>query len=152
MFLLSSLFDFGEKLDFLTSSQQSNTLSYQLQSSYPGSQPPPPQHLRQPQASLPHTAYLTPSPYLTPSAPDSNLTSYMTFGPGGNSSGVVTYSTGGQAYVQSQSAGQLLLQSAGHHGELTRPQRSDGRFSSTRSSVFEAGDPFQLHPSSEQSP
>lgn len=62
-------------------------------------------------------AYLTPSPYLTPNPSDSNLTSYMTFGPGATSSGVVTYSAGGHAYMQSQSAGQILLQSAGHHGE-----------------------------------
>ncbi|XP_044192521.1 uncharacterized protein LOC122970443 [Thunnus albacares] len=113
----SSLFDFGEKLDYLTSSQQNNTLSYQLQTSYPTSQP---QH--QPQASLPRMAYLTPSPYLTPNPPDSNPTSYLTFGPGGNSTGVVTYSTGGHAYFQSQSTGQILLQSTGHHGGITAYQ------------------------------
>ncbi|KAM7373120.1 hypothetical protein PAMP_008000 [Pampus punctatissimus] len=113
----SSLFDFGEKLDYLTSSQQNNTLSYQLQTSYPTSQP---QH--QPQASLPCMSYLTPSPYLTPNPPDSNPTSYLTFGPGGNSTGVVTYSTGGHAYFQSQSTGQILLQSAGHHGGITAYQ------------------------------
>ncbi|XP_044028490.1 paired box protein Pax-6-like [Siniperca chuatsi] len=113
----SSLFDFGEKLDYLTSNQQNNALSYQLQTSYPTSQP---QH--QPQASLPHMAYLTPSPYLTPKPPDSNPTSYLTFGPGGNSTGMVTYSTGGHAYFQSQSAGQILLQSASHHGGITAYQ------------------------------
>ncbi|XP_056255571.1 uncharacterized protein LOC130183864 [Seriola aureovittata] len=112
----SSLFDFGEKLDYLTSNQQ-NSLSYQLQTSYPTSQP---QH--QPQASLPRMAYLTPSPYLTPNPPDSNPTSYLTFGPGGNSTGVVTYSTGGHAYFQSQSAGQIMLQSTGHHGGITAYQ------------------------------
>ena len=110
--VLSSLFDFGEKLDYLTSTQQSNPLPYQLQTSYPASQP---QH--QPQTSLPRMAYLTPSPYLTPNHPDSNPTSYLTFGPGGNSTGMLTYSTGGHAYFQSQSAGQILLQSTGHHGE-----------------------------------
>ncbi|KAK5911311.1 hypothetical protein CgunFtcFv8_005498 [Champsocephalus gunnari] len=109
----SSLFDFGDKLDYLTSGQQINPLSYQLQTSYPSTQP---QH--QPQASLSRMAYLTPSPYLTPNPPDSNPTSYLTFGPGGNSTGIVTYSTGGQAYYQSQSAGQILLQSAGHPGGI----------------------------------
>ncbi|XP_059206718.1 homeobox protein NOBOX-like isoform X2 [Centropristis striata] len=113
----SSLFDFGEKLDYLTSAQQNNPLSYQLQTSYPTSQP---QH--QPQASLPRMAYLTPSPYLTPNPPDSNPTSYLTFGPGGNSTGMVTYSNGGHAYFQSQSAGQILLQSTGHHGGITAYQ------------------------------
>ncbi|KAK2830312.1 hypothetical protein Q5P01_018243 [Channa striata] len=113
----SSLFDFGEKLDYLTSSQQNNSLSYQLQTSYPPNQP---QH--QPQASLPRMAYLTPSPYLTPNPSDSNSTSYLTFGPGGNSTGVVTYSTGGHAYFQSQGAGQILLQSTGHHGGITAYQ------------------------------
>ncbi|XP_038581462.1 uncharacterized protein LOC119907854 isoform X2 [Micropterus salmoides] len=112
----SSLFDFGEKLDYLTSSQQNNALSYQLQT-YPTGQP---QH--QPQAPLPRMAYLTPSPYLTPNPPDSNPTSYLTFGPGGNSTGMVTYSTGGPNYFQSQSAGQILLQSAGHHGGITAYQ------------------------------
>ncbi|KAF3833828.1 hypothetical protein F7725_025032 [Dissostichus mawsoni] len=107
----SSLFDFGDKLDYLTSGQQNNPLSYQLQTSYPSTQP---QH--QPQASLSHMAYLTPNP------PDSNPTSYLTFGPGGNSTGIVTYSTGGQAYYQSQSAGQMLLQSAGHPGGITAYQ------------------------------
>ncbi|XP_051246026.1 uncharacterized protein LOC127357706 [Dicentrarchus labrax] len=113
----SSLFDFGEKLDYLTSSQQNNTLPYQLQTSYPTNQP---QH--QPQASMPRMAYLTPSSYLTPNPPDSNPTSYLTFGPGGNSTGRVTYSTGGHAYFQSQNAGQILLQSAGHHGGITTYQ------------------------------
>ncbi|KAM9839056.1 uncharacterized protein nobox [Aulostomus maculatus] len=113
----SSLFDFGEKLDFLMSGQQNNPLSYQLQTSYSASQP---QH--QPQASLPRMAYRTPSPYLTSNAPDSNPTSYMTFGPGGNSSGVVTYSTGGHGYVQPPSTGQIVLQSAGHHGGITAYQ------------------------------
>ncbi|XP_030003922.1 uncharacterized protein nobox [Sphaeramia orbicularis] len=112
----SSLFDFGEKLDYTTSSQQNN-LSYQLQTSYPTSQT----H-HQPQASLPRMTYLTPSPYLTPNPPDSNPTSYLTFGPGGNSTGVVTYSTGGHAYFQSQSTGQILLQSSGHHGGITAYQ------------------------------
>ncbi|XP_019119766.2 uncharacterized protein nobox [Larimichthys crocea] len=113
----SSLFDFGEKLDYLTSNQQNNTLPYQLQTSYPTSQP---QH--QPQASLPRMAFLTPSPYLTPNPPDSNPTSYLTFGPGGSSTGMVTYSTGGHTYFQSQNAGQILLQSAGHHGGITAYQ------------------------------
>ncbi|XP_026203873.1 homeobox protein NOBOX-like [Anabas testudineus] len=113
----SSLFNFGEKLDYLMSSQQNNALSYQLQTSYPTNQP---QH--QPQASLSHMAYLTPSPYLTPNPSDSNPTSYLTFGPGGNSTGVVTYSTGGHAYFQSQSTGQILLQSTGHHGGVTAYQ------------------------------
>ncbi|XP_068584686.1 uncharacterized protein nobox [Cebidichthys violaceus] len=113
----SSLFDFGEKLDYLTSGQQNNPLSYQLQTSYSSGQP---QH--QPQSSLPRMAYLTPSPYLTPNPPDSNPTSYLTFGPGGNSTGMVTYSTGGHAYFQSQSTGQILLQSAGHHGGITAYQ------------------------------
>ncbi|XP_067338635.1 homeobox protein NOBOX-like [Channa argus] len=110
----SSLFDFGEKLDYLTSSQQNNSLSYQLQTSYPTNQP---QH--QPQASLSRMAYLTPSPYLTPNPSDSNSTSYLTFGPGGNSTGVVTYSTGGHTYFQSQGPGQILLQSTGHQGGIT---------------------------------
>nr|XP_046273705.1 protein PRRC2C-like isoform X2 [Scatophagus argus] len=109
----SSLFDFGEKLDYLTSSQQNSAIPYQLPTSYPASQP---QH--QSQASVPRMAYLTPSPYLTPNAPDTNPTSYLTFGPGGNSTGMVTYSTGCHAYFQSQGAGQILLQSAGHHGGI----------------------------------
>ncbi|CAJ1084018.1 uncharacterized protein LOC117827900 [Xyrichtys novacula] len=113
----SSLFDFGDKLDFLTSGRQNNTLSYQLQTSYPTSQP---QH--QPQASLTRMAYLTPSPYLAPNPPDSNSTSYLTFAPGGNSAGLVTYSTGGPAYFQSQNTGQILLQSAGHHGGIASYQ------------------------------
>ncbi|XP_025760394.1 uncharacterized protein LOC109194544, partial [Oreochromis niloticus] len=95
-------------LDYLTSSQQSNTLSYQLQTSYHTSQPQ-----LQPQASLPHMTYLTHLPTSPP--PESNPTSYLTFGPGGNSTGVVTDSTTGHAYFQSQSASQILLQSSGHH-------------------------------------
>ncbi|KAL7382670.1 hypothetical protein ABVT39_026201 [Epinephelus coioides] len=115
----SSVFDFGEKLDYLTSGQQANNpLSYHLQTSYSSSQPQHPQ----PQASLPRMAYLTPSPYLTPNLPDSNPTSYLTFGPGENSTGMVTYSAGGHTYFQSQSAGQILLQSAGHHGGITAYQ------------------------------
>ncbi|XP_074543025.1 uncharacterized protein nobox isoform X2 [Halichoeres trimaculatus] len=113
----SSLFDFAEKLDYLTSGRQNNALSYQLQASYPTSQP---QH--QPQASLTRMAYLTPSPYLTPNPPESNPTSYLTFAPGGNSAGMVTYSTGGHAYFQSQNTGQILLQSAGHHGGIAAYQ------------------------------
>ncbi|KAG8005178.1 hypothetical protein GBF38_011123 [Nibea albiflora] len=85
------------------------------ETSYPTSQP-------QPQASLPRMAFLTPSPYLTPNPPDSNPTSYLTFGPGGSSTGMVTYSTGGHTYFQSQNAGQILLQSAGHHGGITAYQ------------------------------
>lgn len=112
----SSLFDFGEKLDYLTSAQQ-NHLLYQLQTSYASSQP---QH--QPQASLPCVSYLTPSPYLTPNPPESNPPSYLTFGPGGGSTGVVTYSTGGHAFFQSQTAGQVLLQSTGHHGGIAAYQ------------------------------
>uniref|UniRef100_A0A096M940 Homeobox domain-containing protein n=1 Tax=Poecilia formosa TaxID=48698 RepID=A0A096M940_POEFO len=100
-----SLFDFAEKL-----SQQSSSLSYQLQNSFPTSQ-------HQPQTSVPHMTYLTPSPYLTPNPPDSNPTSYLTFAPGGSSAGLVTYSTGGHTYFQSQRTGQILLQPAGHHGE-----------------------------------
>ncbi|XP_035477367.2 paired box protein Pax-6-like isoform X2 [Scophthalmus maximus] len=114
---ISTLFDFGEKFDYLTSSQQNNSVNYPLQTSFPTSQP---QH--QPQASLPRMAYLTPSPYLTPNPPDSNPTSYLTFGPGGNSTGVVTYSTGGHAYFQSQGAGQILLQSTAHHGGIAAYQ------------------------------
>ncbi|XP_029918886.1 histone-lysine N-methyltransferase 2B [Myripristis murdjan] len=113
----SSLFDYGEKLEYLTSSQQNNNLPYQLQTSHPLSQTQP-----QTQASLPRLAYLTPSPYLTPNHRDSNPTSYLTFGPGGGSTGVVTYAAGGHTYYQSQSAGQILLQSAGHHGGLTAYQ------------------------------
>lgn len=111
-FVLSSLFDCGEKLDYLTSSQQNN-LPYQMQTSYPTGQA---QH--QSQASMPRMAFLTPSPYLTPNPPDSNPTSYLTFGPGGSSTGMVTYSTGGHSYFQSQSAGQILQQSACIHGEM----------------------------------
>ncbi|KAF7653830.1 hypothetical protein LDENG_00078070 [Lucifuga dentata] len=103
----SSLLDFEERPDYLTSTQQNNSLSYQLQTSYPTNQP---QH--QHQTSLSRMAYLTPSPYLTPNASDSNSTSYLT------SAGVVTYSTGGHAYFQSQSAGQILLQSTGNHGGI----------------------------------
>ncbi|XP_030597098.1 uncharacterized protein nobox [Archocentrus centrarchus] len=109
----SSLFD----LDYLMSSQQNNTLSYQHQTSYPTSQPQ-----LQPQTSLPRMAYLTPSPYLTPNPPDSNPTSYLTFGPGGNSTGVVTYSASGHTYFHSQSGGQILLQSSGHHAGITAYQ------------------------------
>ncbi|XP_055013472.1 histone-lysine N-methyltransferase 2B-like [Boleophthalmus pectinirostris] len=103
----SSLFDFGEKMDYLSSAQQ-NTLLYQLQTSYPSSQPQP------------CVPYLNPSPYLTPNPPDS--TSYLTFGPGAGSTGVVTYSTGGHAFFQSQSTGQVLLQSTGPHGGITAYQ------------------------------
>ncbi|XP_055081293.1 uncharacterized protein LOC129456658 [Periophthalmus magnuspinnatus] len=105
----SSLFDFGEKLDYLSSAQQNNLL-YQLQTSYPSSQPQP------------CVSYLTPSPYLTPNPPDSNPSSYLTFGPGGGSTGVVTYSTGGHTFFQSQSTGQVLLQSTGPHGGITAYQ------------------------------
>ncbi|TWW65182.1 uncharacterized protein LOC130518658 isoform X2 [Takifugu flavidus] len=115
----SSLFDFGEKFDYLTSSQQNNSLQYQFQSAYPTSQPQP-QH--QPQPSISRMTYLTPSPYLTPNAPESNPTSYLTFGPGGNSASLMTYSTGGHAYFQSQNTGQILLQSAGHHGGMAAYQ------------------------------
>ncbi|KAK7899143.1 hypothetical protein WMY93_019996 [Mugilogobius chulae] len=110
----SSLFDFGEKLDYLTSAQQNNFL-YQLQTSFPSSQPQAP-------APLPRVSYLTPSPYLTPNPPDSNPTSYLTFAPGGGSTGVVTYSTGGPSFFQSQSTGQVLLQSTGPHGGITAYQ------------------------------
>ncbi|XP_068432259.1 homeobox protein NOBOX isoform X2 [Clinocottus analis] len=117
----SSLFDFGEKLDYLTSGQQNNPLPYQLQTSYSSSQP---QH--QTQAPLPRMTYLAPSPYLTPNLPDSNPTSYLTFGPGGNSTGMVTYSTGGHTYFQSQNTGQILLQSAGHHGQPCLSRQHSG--------------------------
>ncbi|XP_041823001.1 uncharacterized protein LOC121628142 [Melanotaenia boesemani] len=103
----SSLFDIAENCQAPT--QQNNNLSYHLQNSFLTS-------LHQPPASLPHVAYLTPSPYLTPNPPDSNPASYLTFGPGGNSTGVVTYSTGGHAYFQSQNAGQILLQSTRRGG------------------------------------
>ncbi|XP_034017139.1 uncharacterized protein LOC117502215 [Thalassophryne amazonica] len=66
--------------------------------------------------------YLTPSPYLTPNPPDCNSTSYLTFGPGGGSTGVVTYSTGGHTHFQSQKAGQILLQPVGHHGGISAYQ------------------------------
>ncbi|XP_037329222.2 homeobox protein NOBOX-like [Pungitius pungitius] len=108
-----SFFEFGEKFDFLTSGQQNNPLSYQLQTSYSSTQ-------HQTQASLPCMTYLTPSPYLPPNPPESNPTSYLTFGPGGNSTGMVTYSTGSHAYLQS--TGQILLQSAGHRGGITAYQ------------------------------
>uniref|UniRef100_A0A3B5PS80 NOBOX oogenesis homeobox n=1 Tax=Xiphophorus maculatus TaxID=8083 RepID=A0A3B5PS80_XIPMA len=106
----SLLFDFAEKL-----SQQSNSLSYQLQNSFPTSQ-------HQPQTSVPHMAYLTPSPYLTPNPPDSNPTTYLTFGPGGSSARLVTYSTGGHTFFQSQRTGQILLQPTGHHGGVASYQ------------------------------
>uniref|UniRef100_A0A3P9LCI8 Homeobox domain-containing protein n=1 Tax=Oryzias latipes TaxID=8090 RepID=A0A3P9LCI8_ORYLA len=96
----SSVFDLTDKLDYPTLSQQHNGLSYQT--SYPTNQ-------YQPQVSVSHMSYLTPSPYLTPNPPDSNPTSYLTFCPG-NSSGVVTYSTDGHSYYQNQSSGQILLQ------------------------------------------
>lgn len=104
--VLSLLYEFAEKL-----SQQSGSMSYQLQSSFSTSQ-------HQPQTSVSHMAYLTPSPYLTPNPPDSNPASYLTFGPGGSSAGLVTYSTGGNTYLQPQSTGQILLQTAGRHGEV----------------------------------
>ncbi|XP_015227796.1 PREDICTED: homeobox protein NOBOX-like [Cyprinodon variegatus] len=103
----SLLYEFAEKL-----SQQSGSMSYQLQSSFSTSQ-------HQPQTSVSHMAYLTPSPYLTPNPPDSNPASYLTFGPGGSSTGLVTYSTGGNTYLQPQSTGQILLQTAGRHGGMT---------------------------------
>nr|XP_054601272.1 homeobox protein NOBOX [Nothobranchius furzeri] len=109
----SSLFDFAEKLSYPTSSQQSSSL-YQGQSSYPTRQ-----QQQQPQTSVPHMAYLTLSPYLTPNPPDSNPTSYLTFGPGGNSSGVVTYSTMGHSYLPPQNSGQILLQPAAHNSGIT---------------------------------
>lgn len=112
----SSFFDFGEKLDYLTPVQQNNLL-YQLQTSYGSSQP---QH--QPQTSLPRVSYLTPSPYLTPNPPEPNPPSYLTFRPGGGSTGVVTYSTAGHAFFQSQSTGQVLLQSSGNHGGMAAYQ------------------------------
>ena len=107
----SSLFDYSEGLDYLTSASQQNinnhnSYSYRPQAPYPSSQPP--QRL----------TYLTPSPYLTPNPPDSNPTSYLTFGPGGGANGVVTYAAGGQAYFQPHSnPGQILLQGGGPHGE-----------------------------------
>ncbi|XP_029022972.1 homeobox protein NOBOX-like [Betta splendens] len=110
----SPLFDFGEKLDYLTSSQQNNT--YQLQTSYSTNQPQ-----LQTTASLTRMAYLTPSPYLT-NPSDSNPTSYLTFGPGGNSTGVVTYSGVGHQWSRSQNAGQILVQSTGPHGGITAYQ------------------------------
>lgn len=112
----SSLFDFGEKLDYLTPVQQNN-LFYQLQTTYASTQP---QH--QPQVSLPRMSFLTPSPYLTPNPPESNPPSYLTFRPGGGSSGVVTYSTAGHAFFQTQSTGQVLLQSTGHHSGMAAYQ------------------------------
>ncbi|KAF6737794.1 Homeobox protein NOBOX [Oryzias melastigma] len=103
----SSLFDLTDKLDYSTLSQQHNALSYQT--TYPTNQ-------YHPQVSVSHMSYLTPSPYLTPNPPDSNTTSYLTFCPGGNSSGVVTYSTDGHSYYQNQSSGQILLQSTCFNG------------------------------------
>ncbi|CAL8296572.1 unnamed protein product [Lota lota] len=105
----SSLFDYGERLDYLTSTSQQNisnhnSYSYQPQASYPSSQ-------------TQCLTYLTPSPYLTPNPPESNPTSYLTFGPGAGSNGVVTYAAGGHAYFQPHTnPGQILLQTAGHHG------------------------------------
>ncbi|XP_054619262.1 homeobox protein unc-4 homolog [Dunckerocampus dactyliophorus] len=111
----SSLFDFGDKLDFLLPSQQNNSLSFQLQTTYPLSQAPQ-QH--QAQTSLPGLAFLTPSPYLTPNPPDSTSTSYIAFGPTGSSTCGITYTTGGHTYVQSQNGGQILLQATGQHGGM----------------------------------
>ncbi|XP_056277025.1 homeobox protein NOBOX-like [Pseudoliparis swirei] len=51
----SSLFDFGEKLDYLTSGQQNNPLSYQLQTSYSSSQHQPQPSLPRMIPTLPHT-------------------------------------------------------------------------------------------------
>ncbi|XP_061902243.1 paired box protein Pax-6-like isoform X1 [Entelurus aequoreus] len=116
----STLFDFEDKLDYLLPSQQSNTLSLQLPSSYPVSSQQPQQ--RQAQTSLPGMAYLTPSPYLAPNPSDSISSSYVAFAPTGNSSAGVTYATGGHAYVQSQSGGQILLQAAGQHGGMAAYQ------------------------------
>ncbi|KAJ3609447.1 hypothetical protein NHX12_023968 [Muraenolepis orangiensis] len=103
----SSVFDYSEKLDYVTSGGQqnnniNNSYSYQLQATCPSSQP---QCL----------AYLTPSPYLTPNQPEAD--SYLTFGPGAGSNGVVTYAAGGHAYFQSHAnPGQILLQPAVRHG------------------------------------
>ncbi|XP_061753082.1 paired box protein Pax-6-like [Nerophis ophidion] len=116
----STLFDFEDKLDYLLPSQQSNTLSLQLPSSYPVPSQQPQQ--RQAQTSLPGMAYLTPSPYLAPNPSDSISSSYVAFAPTGNSSSGVTYATGGHAYVQAQSGGQILLQAASQHGGMAAYQ------------------------------
>ncbi|KAE8277580.1 Homeobox protein NOBOX Homeodomain-containing protein [Larimichthys crocea] len=68
--------------------------------------------------------YGLPYPFPLPDPQPSRFqpSSYLTFGPGGSSTGMVTYSTGGHTYFQSQNAGQILLQSAGHHGGITAYQ------------------------------
>ncbi|KAJ8273028.1 hypothetical protein GJAV_G00096570 [Gymnothorax javanicus] len=117
----SSLFDYSEaaanpvKADsqhYLHSGHQGGGLSYQLN-------PYPQQHSGLlPASSLgqyPRVSYLPPSSSLAPTPPDSNPPSYLTFGAGG-STGVVAYTAGGQAYFQSQSGGQFLLQSGVHGG------------------------------------
>lgn len=88
-------------------SSNSSSHPYQLQGApYPGSQA---QH---------RMTYLTPSPYLTPNAPDSNPASYLTLCPGGSSTGMMAYSSASHAYYQPQNTGQILLQPASHHGEF----------------------------------
>ncbi|XP_061112146.1 uncharacterized protein LOC133137812 isoform X1 [Conger conger] len=117
----SSIFDYSEavgntvKVDtqhYLHSGHQGGALSYQLN-------PYPQQHGSLLPASnlgqYPRLSYLAPSSSLAPTPPDNNPPSYLTFGTGGNA-GVVTYTTGGQAYFQSQSGGQFLLQSGVHGG------------------------------------
>ncbi|XP_035285595.1 uncharacterized protein LOC118233775 isoform X1 [Anguilla anguilla] len=117
----SSLFDYSEtmgntvKVDtqhYLHSGHQGGALSYQLN-------PYPQQHSSLlPASSLgqySRLSYLAPSSSLAPTPPDSNPPSYLTFGTGG-SAGVVTYTAGGQAYFQSQSGSQFLLQSGVHGG------------------------------------
>ncbi|XP_019729755.1 homeobox protein NOBOX [Hippocampus comes] len=102
----SSLFDFGDKLDYLAPGHQSNPqLSFQLQTSYPPGQSQP---LQTSSSLPPRMPFPTPSPYLTPN-PDTISTSYFLFGHAGNS-------TAGHNYVQSQGGGPILLQPPNHGG------------------------------------
>ncbi|KAL4629402.1 hypothetical protein GN956_G16914 [Arapaima gigas] len=117
----SSLFDYGDvmggamKLDtqhYVHTSHQGGAVSYQLGSypQQPGSLlPSSHSHL----AQYPRLSYLPPTSSLTAAVSDSNPTSYLTFGAAGTG-GVMTYTTGGHTYFQSQNGNPILLQTGLH--------------------------------------
>ncbi|XP_077599713.1 uncharacterized protein nobox isoform X2 [Stigmatopora nigra] len=109
----SSLFEFSDKLDFLApSNQNNNQLSYPLQTSYPN-RPPQVAQQQQLQTSTnhpPRMAFLNPSSYLQTNPSDDISSSFIAYGPAGNSTGGVAYSSGSHTCVQSHGGGQIIMQ------------------------------------------
>ncbi|XP_077446093.1 uncharacterized protein nobox isoform X2 [Stigmatopora argus] len=107
----SSLYDFSDKLDFLAPSNQNNPqLSYPLQTSYGNRPPQVAQQLQTSTNHPPRMAFLNPSSYLQSNPSDDISSSFIAFGPSGNSTGGVAYSSGGHTCVQSHGGGQIIMQ------------------------------------------